>query len=515
MVQDDDESSWLEMVAILKDKELPIQFWGGMRTEVPADELEGNQSPLLQNIDPSADLFAAKRRGGFTNESASQAPNGSQGCSGIFRWLNPSSGAEVKFVTEGQKLYTFTTSAAVLTNVTPAGWTPTADTEVYFASLAGKLVMAAKGDAPMIYDGTSWSALGGGAATDMWCVCSHGGRIFGLRQTSPNHNVLVWCAIGNPEDWTSTDNASVAEDGTVGQSIGDGLPLTGLLSAGDFLYIFKDNFTYVMAGGPMGTSSRAFNFLPLVNKGLASALGKCAFDGNAVWASHSDIVVFSPTSGRTADFGKQIHPDYEAIADKRRVCLCSYKEQVWVFYPTTSAGSGYRNDQAFVNRVKEGRWAQYTNMRVRCAFSYVDTSGVENIVGGTSPASGGNLVQVRRYDQGTDDVGAAISVVIETPDLDFGDKLGRLDDVTFSVLNNNGTLALGYYLDRTLQATALTPSFQPGTQGRYMGRIAYPVNVGAYLHRLRFTESTTGTGFGKLYGCRVNGKFQPERKFPL
>lgn len=494
----------------LEIRDRKLWFYGGVRTDVTPDRLEDFESPLVENVDPSADDFAAERRKGYTNLSAAVVtPNGSQGGSGIFAWINPANNTEHILIAEGQKLYKAPAVATdVPVDITPTTWTPTADTEVTFMALKNVVIIMAKGVAPHKYDGTTVSSLGGSPPTDLWHGVVFGGRIFSPRQNSPNHNVLRWCAIGEPENWDLTTYADDAGQ----QVIGDGSPIVGLLAAGDLLYIFKEREAWFMTGG---VTALAFNFRPFSDAGLVSPFGVTSFDGLPVWASHASIQTWDPSRG-PGEFSRRIYPTYFDVVEKRSISLVTYKDKVLAFYPTTS--SRYQMDRAAVVRVRRQRWGFYagTFTNVRAVRRYVATDGTERLIAVTAPTSGGNQVRIRRLDNGTDDAGTAISMVCETRDITFDHRLGRLLTLVAETDNEASTLTIRRYLNGVLQA-AVTPTWQSstGSPTRRHARVGkMPIEEG-FSFRIRLEESVLGAGIGRLHSVSFDARSKSERSVPV
>ena len=446
---------------------------GGLNTNDPAHMLQNSQSPDALNFDPSESSGVVKRAG-FSKWTTNAAPAGSGGAfvSGL-HGTTFTTGTDNILASVGTRLYNLGNAAVTdWTDATPdllSGTSIDADKPVRMVTFDDVVCIFNEGGGPHKWTGgvsSSVSNLQGSGTTvnDAKGCAVHKQRVWawGVPATPSR---LYWCAGGDPEDWTTTDDA-----GSEDIFIDDGSVINGIQSAGDVLWISKQ----AASSGTEGTIYGWFGNVPTLStiKPVArfSALSQEAmlnYDGVMIIASAEGV--FSLSGRGIANLSRDIQSEYLAIPNKGSICLGRYKNQVWMAYPE----SGSDNNRVFVLDMALGRWSKYSgNGNIKVMANHPDGTLL------TGKASGS--LRVDRQAHTTADDGSAINFYWTTPDLSFGsfsrDKIGKL---FFVHAKDTGDfdITMTRYLDGELQSDSVAYTFSVQATGnidRVVERMVLP-----------------------------------------
>jgi len=146
-----------------------------------------------------------------------------------------------------------------------------------FAVYNDTLFIANGFDAPMQFDGTTVTPLGGGAPSTLIQVVAHGNRLFGLAAAVPSR--VYWSRLNNPLDWTGTDDA-----GFLDVNPNDNHGITTLVPSINELVILKSSRPYRLQGiGPATGYTVQDNLVPATGSVGCAWRQAAAFAQNDVW----------------------------------------------------------------------------------------------------------------------------------------------------------------------------------------------------------------------------------------
>lgn len=375
-------------------------FDGGIVTSVPAHALDGDESPDAQNFDPSARYKLLKRRGYTSFTGTHGSPSGTR-----IRGLYGSTfqdGTAVFLAKEGTAVYDIAAGnwSTVLT-----GYDTLADgNNVHFTMYKNIVVMT--NDTASAYRAQQWS--GSGAWTDMPSGCDgrfpqvHKGRLF-LASVGSEMSKVLYSAVNDITDWTSADNA-----GSFFVGAGDGMRINGIISDGDTMYVSKvhpgtrEGALYAV----FGDTPPQFTIRRIAWMGATSHRAMTLMKSMAVFASREGI--YGVSGNRLLLLSNAITPDWKALttAQQDECCVGRYQDQLWISYPTSSD-----NDTTWVYESIYQRWSKY-NLAARVMVTHPN--------GGLYGAAPSSTIRVLKFNDGLTDLGSAIAMYWNTPDLDFG-----------------------------------------------------------------------------------------------
>jgi hypothetical protein len=452
---------------------------GGLNSNDPSHMLSNNQSPDALNFDPSEPEGAVKRKG-FSKWTTNVASAGSGDfVSGLFGGTVDISGTPtIKIMAaEGTKLYDLGASS-VTSWPTPltdgsSGPTITTNTPVRMVLFDDYFCIFNPGGGPYKWDGvsaTGVSALQNGGGTSTYPINEakgatiHKQRVYAWGVPT-KLSFIYWSAAGNPEDWTTADDA-----GNEVIFIDDGTAINGIQSSGDVLWVSKQSASAGTEGkiyGIFGDTPGTSTIKPVAHFSALNQEAMLNYDGVMIIAAEEGI--FSLSGRGIAMLSRDIQSEYLAIPNKGTICMGRYLNQVWVAYPA----SGTDNNRVFVLDMALGRWSKYSgNGNIRVMTNHPDGTLL------TGRASGDILVD--KQVDGTTDNSAAINFYWSTPDLAFGDfsrdKVGKL---FFVHAKDTGSynVTMTRYLDGELQtdSSAYTFSVQgTGNIDRVVERMVLP-----------------------------------------
>lgn len=135
---------------------------------------------------------------------------------------------------------------------TALGTLITANTRIHWCQLGQRAIGFDGSNAPMYYDGSTFSTLSGSPPTAATVCASHRNRVF-----AGSGVTLYFCALSNPNDWTTANSA-----GSLPVPVTKGGSITGLFEFWDRLIIFTDYEIFQLTGAGPAT----YEIVPLSRK---------------------------------------------------------------------------------------------------------------------------------------------------------------------------------------------------------------------------------------------------------
>jgi hypothetical protein len=195
-----------------------------------------------------------------------------------------------------------------------------------------------------------------------------------------------------------------------------------------------------------------------------------------------------------------IRADYNALTDAQRakICLGKFKRQLWVSFPA----SGSTNTKTWIFDLDSRIWSRYTPTTVGIWAVHPDGS-----LYGSSATS---TIRVMKFNTGTDDLGSAIELHWETPNLDFGawyaDKRWYQSFLHTSSAANTWTL--DHYIDDVDQNDNQTFVSASGViVKRIVGK-----NTEKSGRFFRFNLSESSSSAAEAYGLQVEADIFPKTR---
>jgi len=441
---------------------------GGLVTRLPAHMIDANQSPSCQNIDPSEHGALKKRKGYIKFTSAAKVTPTGTFVSGLYA-----------AATSGGTAYVLAAEGTVLHDITAGNWsttvsgvTITVDTMVRMRMFNDKFIICNQGGGPFKWTGSGAAAsLGGTPPANARNVEVHRARVW----LAANTSVLSFSALSNEEDYTTADNA-----GSITINKGDGMVINGIISGGDFLIVSK---TAPSSGGKEGklyviTGSSVFDFSvkKVADVGAVGQEGMVAYDNFVAVATERGVVAIR---GREPfKLSEPVDVTYVTIPNKGTIAAGRYKTTLRFAYPAT----GSQNNRVLNLDVERGVWSNDTGKTARIYANHPDG----RLLFGTS----GTSILVWEDENGTNDDGSNISMIWDTPDLDFGEWAApkRLQATDIHAENTGATLTLEHLIDGTLQSYSQTMA--TATEGP-VKRMPLHQNIRGKFHRLRISNNST------------------------
>lgn len=371
---------------------------GGLVTGLPPHLIGSQESPDCENLDPADPLGATTRPGStiYGTNGASVA-SGFIG-SGLFPWKR-NAGTQYVFAAYGTTIYVHDTATwfSIKTGVSSGGL-------MNGAALNNLAIIVAHGIAPQVSTaGSTLADLGGTPPTLAKYVAIYSSKCF-LAGDSNNPNKLSWSASGNPEDYTTTNDA-----GSVQVDKDDGDIIQGIMSARLGLYIFKRRSTYILTG----TTASKFEVEKIAGVGI---VGEYAYatDGIGVFFAADDGVYYA-VGKQVSRLSDQVRGTYINIPSKNKIALEVKGEKLFMFH---AAAENQENTKALVFAFKRkmsdgtvgGVWAPYSSQ----PYQVAKTTRDNNLLALTNAST----AVIYELDRGTS---GDISAYWNTPDMEFGD----------------------------------------------------------------------------------------------
>ena len=396
-------------------------FSPGIVTVLPPHLSPAGSATICRNIDLSIKYGALVKRLGIAADVTVAA--GNDPIEGLYEF--PIIGGSTKTVAAHTgAVYDITSGSSAIFTDAGLGGNP-----VNFTAFNNLLIIVNQGITTQKWTGTGLTAnLLGSPPANVKYVEVHKRRVW-MANSSAGASRLHYSAIDDPEDWTTTNNA-----GFIDIDKNDGDSITGIISIGEGLLIFKERSVHMLSGYDV----------PFTVKRLSSGVGCIAprsiqrTEGFALFMSTLGVFSASPEGVSLVSYN--IKPDVDGWTDavKRATVGGRYRGQYWLSYDSDADGL---NDRAYVLDYINGAWFEYTNIKAHVFFTKSDGA----LYSGASDTS-----KTRKHNTGTDDLGSAITMTWRGRSEDFGifsnDK--QVHDISIFALAITGkTLTVTIYKD--------------------------------------------------------------------
>jgi hypothetical protein len=173
---------------------------------------------------------------------------------------------------------------------------------------------------------------------------------------------LHYCALGNANDWTSSEDAGYIEN-----FHNDSSPITALKNYGEFLAIYKNHGTYILSG----TSPSDFSIDPVSDKGSPSSWGIGTADNNQYFFNGENITPlrFNELGQITVadDVSIKIKSEFSDLDQSKFnqvVCIpYSKKNQLWFFFSSQKSAD---LDVCYIYDYFHKSWYKRVGLPVTC-----------------------------------------------------------------------------------------------------------------------------------------------------
>lgn len=254
-------------------------------------------------------------------------------------------------------------------------------------------------EAPREWDGTTNAAMSGSPPTAKYYTGSTTARrLFAAGDTS-NPYRLYFSALGNPEDWTTANDA-----GFIDVVTDDGEPIMGIKEINGVLAIFKKSSTHILSGAdPQSFTLRQVNS----EVGCIAPYSIAASDRELFFLSNKqDFYGFNGTVLR--NISKKITTTIASMVQAQLVnCQAqTYRNRYIAAVTSTGTTNDTLLDYNYIIS-KEGAWTKHSGISVASMTTFHGENG-ELYTGDYA----GNLHQ---FNSGTTDNGTAIVAWADTP----------------------------------------------------------------------------------------------------
>lgn len=472
-----------------QEKEEALVCHGGLVTGLPPYAIGRLESPDCQNIDPADPTGATTRPGSSLYQSAASIGTGL--ARGLLTWTR-NAGTFYLFVHHGTQVYSLngTTVVSVKGSVSD-------DSHLGGFALNNLQVVLASGIAPQV--STAGSTLHDLSGTPP-SLGKYGAVYVGkgwIAGDTSNPNKINFSASGNPEDWTTADDAG---DVTIEKDDGD--VIRGLSGTKRALHILKRSNAYILTGDTPAN----FRVDKLCAIGLVSEEGLDT-DGQGTFFASDDGIYYA-IGYNVARISDPVRTDYVGISDKSTIALAVRGEKLFIFYKDT----GSQNEKALVlaykrmmkDGIARGVWARYTGQ----PYQAVKTARDQSLYAVTNTGD----VTIYKLDTGTS---GAVSAYWRTPDCDFDDQWADKNLSRWYAFgkspNATTTMTARFYANGA--SFGSDHQFVVGTTGSYWHYTA-PKLVGAPAakdHAIRLSWSGQVTFCGWRMVADVAGEGLPRR----
>jgi len=149
---------------------------------------------------------------------------------------------------------------------------------------------------------------------------------------------LYYCALGNPNDWSSEEDAGFIEN-----FHDDSSPITALKNYGEYLAIYKKNEVYILSG----SAPADFVIKPVADTGTISPFGICNANNNQYYFTGSSIALLNfnslgqiSTNDDASIKIKRVFSELNPVKFPEALCINNYEKNRLMFYfPSSSAES--------------------------------------------------------------------------------------------------------------------------------------------------------------------------------
>ncbi|HBH18851.1 MAG TPA: hypothetical protein DDX14_07955, partial [Cyanobacteria bacterium UBA9579] len=231
-------------------------------------------------------------------------------------------------------------------------------------------------------------------------------------------STLHYCALGNPNDWTTANDA-----GYIANFHNDSSPIVALENYGEFLAIYKKQGIYILSG----SDPADFEITPISDKGSVSSWGIGTVDNNQFFFNGDSITPLRFNElGQVRladDIGIKIKPAFselDSTALDQAVCIpYQKKNQIWLYF---SSPNNANLDVCYIYDYFHNCWYKRFALPVTCGTTI---NGI--LYTGTSD---GKILQ---EDYGDDFDGQAIEAWWYSPWFVFGNPGIPKEIISFDV----------------------------------------------------------------------------------
>lgn len=364
--------------------------------------------------------------------------------------------------------------------------------------------------------GGAFSNLVGTPPANAKYIQSHKNRVFIAHHTiggSPEYRSrLSFCVLGDAEDWTTITGAST-DAGFIDVGKDDGDVITGIVSLGSVLVVFKNNSTWMLQGsGPENFTVRPIS--QVVGCIASKSIVKC--DQFALFLSELGVYTVTANGNGVVLNSYNIQPTIDAYTRTERVAAVAgrLKKQFWITFLSGVTYTTYVLDYVY------GSWTRYTNLQ---QTQYLTRRDGTFFWRGGGTFSDVDIIQgdIGAYDELKDafaGVATAVPIVWEfyTKDFDFGDWVARKQPYDFFVqaaansgVNINATIFINGVSGSSITPISLTP---PGLQTRVIvsGGSHWPTE-GTRNYLKYYINGTSSTVHFTIYGYSAMAEVLPRK----
>lgn len=359
-------------------------FRGGMNSRDAAHAIGESESQFIQNFELSEDGSLIKRAGSAKYNSAeiSALPIHS-----AFRYYKSATVFKEFLVVSGSTLYKGNDGAGTFSSI---GSLTAADPCTFV--VWGDICYIANGTVFKQYNGTTLSDVAGTPQIGKY-VTFHKNRLF-VSGVLASPNIVYYCDTEDPTSWTVGSNFLPVRSN-------DGDEVTGLLTIGDDIAIYKKNSIWLLAGN---SSANFFLAERASSVGCIAPKSLTSYNGVHFFLSSGGVYVFD--RARAVKISGKVDPQINSIPSTAVSSAVGivYKERYWLSY--TASGST-ENDTILLFDLREGfgSWVVFAGITALC-FSNIwqnkDDEG-ELYIGDSSAGFAWQL------DTGVDDDGTDIA----------------------------------------------------------------------------------------------------------
>lgn len=313
--------------------------------------------------------------------------------------------------------------------------------------------------------GTTFSPLLGTPPSNAKFIATHKARVFiahhSVGSSPERRNRVSFCAQNNAEDWTTITGAAT-DAGFIDVGKDDGDVITGMVSLGNVLVVFKNQSTWMIQGsGPDNFTVRPIS----TRVGCIASNSVVVCDQFAIFLS--DLGVYSVTANGNGivRMSYNIQPSIDSYSRAQRVLASAgrYKTQYWLSIPAA-------NYDTYVLDYVYGNWTQYGNISSKKYLTRQDGTFLwqtQANFDSTDVMQGG----IGHYDESK---GASHAVIVQTAvnaiwvskDYDFDSFVNRktLHDIVVVAQTMVGeNVLITNYLNGLQNATVYTFDLSPAT----------------------------------------------------
>lgn len=378
---------------------LRVPDWSlGINTAKPSTEIEDNEVQDLLNLEFDDNGNLSARRGAaqlLSNTFANRITS--------LHYFTTESGEVGVLFTTGTTLQIVETNGTGLTNLTGSLTLPN-DTFwqwVTFQGIAIGCNKATSGDNPVKVNAAGAASALGGSPPKARYIEVWNNRVWVASAAEPNQ--VRACALGNPEDWTSTGAAGAI---SIDIDPDDGDQIMGLFATKEALYVFKRKRIYTITASVQPNTDPANLSVDIFTSliGCASPYSIRQVVNDVLFLSDQGVaslaLVATAENFRTAFYSRNVKEitNFPKATEEIPAALIDTGAQYWLSLPATVSPTGkpvayvmdyLKVDQGFV------RWTRFDSRVAGTAYTnFLDSSGKVYLIGAPN---GAGAHQIYKY----------------------------------------------------------------------------------------------------------------------